>query len=409
MVPLQVLSQNDCRSSDVKMSREITTEHFVPGLELAASFFHEAVGPIIDSHYPDLRYSAALIGCGSEVFGYDTEMSTDHHWGPRVMIFLRPEDFDTHRREMKAILADELPAVFRSYPTNFSEPDFDDNGVQHLRAVDSGPINHLAEIFTLRGFFLEYMNIDIDADLEPSDWLTLPHQRLRSICGGAVFRDDLGLESIRKRFAWYPHDVWLYLLASCWSRLGEEEHLMGRAGDFGDEIGSALIASRLVRDIMRLAFLMERVYPPYSKWFGTAFRELGCAEELEPVLEAVLNTRKWEERESSLCKAYGIVAKMHNNLEITEPLTEAPALFHGRPFRVIDGGAFAEALTARIKDVSVKSIASQRLIGSVDLFSDSTDLLEDESRRLAIKTLYSGDGLDEETVCPSEQDRPADG
>ena len=163
------------------------------------------------------------------------------------------------------------------------------------------------------------MNIDIDADLEPSDWLTLPHQRLRSICGGAVFRDDLGLESIRKRFAWYPHDVWLYLLASCWSRLGEEEHLMGRAGDFGDEIGSALIASRLVRDIMRLAFLMERVYPPYSKWFGTAFRELGCAEELEPVLEAVLNTRKWEERESSLCKAYGIVAKMHNNLEITEP------------------------------------------------------------------------------------------
>ena len=185
----------------MKRTGELATEHFVSGLNLAASFFREAVGPIIGRRFPDLQYSAALIGCGSEVLGYDTDMSTDHHWGPRAMIFLRPQDFSARRRQINAVLAGELPPVFGSYPTNYSEPNPDDNGVQNLRAVDSGPINHRVEVFTLRSFFAGYMNVDIEADLEPSDWLTLPHQRLRSICAGDVFRDDLGLAAIRKRFA----------------------------------------------------------------------------------------------------------------------------------------------------------------------------------------------------------------
>jgi len=42
--------------------------------------------------------------------------------------------------------------------------------------------------------------------------------------------------------------IWLYLLASAWSRIGQEEHLMGRAGSVADEIGSAIIASRRLFD-----------------------------------------------------------------------------------------------------------------------------------------------------------------
>ena len=70
-------------------------------------------------------------------------------------------------------------------------------------------------------------------------------------------------EVLGDRFKYYPRDVWLYLMASGWNRIGQEEHLMGRAGLAGDEIGSALIGSRLVRDLMRLCFLMEQQYAPY--------------------------------------------------------------------------------------------------------------------------------------------------
>ena len=67
------------------------------------------------------------------------------------------------------------------------------------------------------------------------------------------------------------------MMASGWQRIGQEEHLTPHAGSVGDELGSALIGSRLVRDIMSLCFLMEKRYAPYAKWFGTAFLRLECA------------------------------------------------------------------------------------------------------------------------------------
>jgi hypothetical protein len=67
----------------------------------------------------------------------------------------------------------------------------------------------------------------------------------------------------------------------CWLLNGEnsqEEPFVARTGDVGDELGSQVIAGRLVRALMQLCFLMERRYAPYSKWFGTGFSRLSIAE-----------------------------------------------------------------------------------------------------------------------------------
>lgn len=45
---------------------------FIPGLSLAADTYHEAVRPILDATHPGLVHSAALLGPGSEVLGFDT-------------------------------------------------------------------------------------------------------------------------------------------------------------------------------------------------------------------------------------------------------------------------------------------------------------------------------------------------
>jgi len=369
-----------------KMKAE--TPNFIPGLELAEAFFQEAVGPILESHLPDLEYSAALIGSGSEVLGFDTEMSTDHHWGPRAMLFVRQQDYENHRHEIGSIMGENLPFFCRSYSTNWSQPDPEDKGVQHLSQTNTRPINHRIEVFTIEGFFEDYLGIDINSSLSAADWLTLPQQRLRSVVGGQVFHDDLDLQNTRHHLSWYPHDVWLYILASCWSRIGEDEHLMGRAGQAGDELGSAIIASRLVRDIMRLAFLMELVYPPYAKWYGTAFDQLPSASALKPHLEKVLNSTNWKERDAGLALAYEKLAKLHNTLGITKTLPTKPETFFGRPFTVIHGERFAAAIKYGIQDPSVKKIAKKRLIGNIDLVSDNTDLLEDPKRRQALLALY---------------------
>jgi hypothetical protein len=361
---------------------------FIPGLTLSRRFFDEAVRPIMANVTPDLEYAAGLIGSGSEVLGFDDEMSSDHHWGPRVMLFVDDADLAL-KQQIDQALRDKLPTTFLGYSTNFAEPNPDDNNTQLPVEIECGPVNHRVDIFSIREYLLAYLNFDIDLEIEPADWLTFPDQKLRSLSPANVFHDDIGLRDTLNRFACYPHDVWLYLLACGWSRIGQEEHLMGRTGFAGDEIGSALMASRLVRDIMRLCFLMERKYAPYPKWFGTAFRQLECASNLEPHLTRVLSATSWQEREKHLVRAYELIALMHNDLGITEPLPTKPENFFGRPFKVIDAtGGFAKAILAVIEDPTVREIAKRKPIGSIDQFSDSTDLLSDSSWRITLRKLY---------------------
>jgi hypothetical protein len=61
---------------------------FIPGLKLNELFFEEVIRPLLADTYPNLTYSAARIGSGSNVLGYDTPMSTDHDWGIRQQLFL---------------------------------------------------------------------------------------------------------------------------------------------------------------------------------------------------------------------------------------------------------------------------------------------------------------------------------
>jgi hypothetical protein len=369
-------------------------KNFSPGLQLSAEFYREAVAPILAAEYPDVPHSAALIGSGSEVLGFDTEMSSDHHWGPRVMIFLREAAHMQYHAAMRRTFSQQLPRIFRGYPTNFTPPDPEDNGTQLLQVSETGPINHRVEMLTVRGFWLDYLGFDIDQPSEPIDWLTFPEQKLRSLITGAVFHDGIGLQAARDRFAYYPHDVWLYLLAAGWARIGQEEHLMGRAGFVGDEIGSALIGARLVRDIMRLCFLMERQYAPYPKWFGTAFQQLDAAASLTPILQRALSASTWQERQDHLAAAYEVIAARHNQLNLTEALPETTTLFFGRPFRVIGGEKFSRALCDRITDPIVRRWIEWPLIGGVDQFSDNTDLLSDPRWRLSLRNLWlTGEGV----------------
>lgn len=347
------------------------TAKFIPGLRLCALFYSEIIKPILDSNFPNIRYSAALIGAGSEVLGFDTEMSTDHDWGPRLKLFLDEDDFADKAQAIEALIKSNLPNRFRDYP---------------IQWTISGPSSNVCvQILTIRGFFLDYLKFDIRDEIKIADWLTFPEHKLLAVKGGAIYWDDLGLQASRERFRYYPHDVWLYLLAAQWQRIGQEEHLMGRAGIVGDEIGSTLIAARLVHDLMRLCFLMEKQYAPYAKWFGTAFAQVSCAEALIPLLRRVLLAPTWSERQEFLVLAYENVATKHNALQITEVLAPKVSYFYERPFLVIGGGRFVNAIREKITDPVVKQIADRLLIGNVDQFNDSTDFLE---KARSFRSLY---------------------
>ena len=356
---------------------------FIPGLKLCELFYQHQVRPILNEGFPKLRYSAAVIGWGSEVLEFDTAISRDHHWGPRVLLFLTPQDYSKLKDEISQSLSNNLPYEFMGYSTSFSNPQ--PNGVRLPVKIKRRPVNHMVQIFTLKSFFEARLKFDPSKKIEVTDWLTFPQQRLLELVSGAVYHDGLGeLRKIRAKLEFYPRDVWLYLLAAQWKRISQEEAFVGRTGDVGDELGSQVVAARLVREIMKLAFLMEKRYAPYSKWLGTAFGKLKIGNKLTPVLQDVLLAKRWKTRERKLAEAYSIVARQHNGLKITKPLPTRVTKYYGRPYLVIHGDAFASAIREAIRDPRVKSLTSN--IGSVDQFVDSTDVLENLSvvKRLGV-------------------------
>ncbi len=342
---------------------------FIKGLDLGELFYREAVQPILARRFPNLIYSAALIGPGSDVLGFDTPQSMDHDWGPRLMLFLTEEDYENRRGEIDRLLRQELPDNVHGYPTNFSRHE---DGTTVMASTDGGPISHRVVSLTVRSFFQQTLHFDPTGDIRAVDWVSVPSNHLLMLTSGRVFHDGLGqLEPIRAKLRYYPDDVWFYLLAAQWRRIGQEEAFVGRCGQVGDDLGSRLVAARLVHDLMGLVFLMERRYAPYIKWFGSAFARLDCAADLAPIFTRVLQSNSWEERQSHLTAAYEFMAKRHNALGITPLLATEVSPFHERPFMVLHADRFGEALRAAIKSEEVRALPEY--LGSFDQFVDSTD------------------------------------
>jgi hypothetical protein len=333
--------------------------NFMPGLELSRRYWHDVVAPIVDAVLPGTPRAAALIGAGSDVLGFDTERSTDHGWGPRVIVFLNDEAnlSKDHRGRLAASIDERLPETFGGYPTRFA-------------GQTGARVRHQVLLTTVRAWFTALFGFDPRGEMTDIDWLSAPSQLLRSSVAGAVFEDNAGqLTKARERLRWYPDDVWLYLLACQWRRIDQEEPFVGRTGEVGDDLGSAVVAARLVRDLMRLCFLIEREYAPYSKWLGTAFSRLQCAPALMPLFRGALAATDWKQREAALVPAAEQVARAFNALGVAEALDPAARYFYDRPFLVLESSRFVEACMARTP------LATLGHTGGIDQFVDSTDVL----------------------------------
>jgi hypothetical protein len=360
-------------------------QEFIQGLKLSELFYSEAAKPILDAAFPQVSYSAGLMGWGSEVLGYDDVRSSDHHWGPRFFLFLSPSDYKQYKDAIYQTLSQNLPHRFSGYSTNFGAPD--EAGVRHLSEIDSGPVNHMIHIETIENFFQWYLGCDPYGPVTAADWLSFSEHKLLGVTSGKVFHDGLGeLEKMRRKFQYYPRDVWLYQLVAQWIKIFEDREFISRCGDVGDELGSMVIAAHQVKKLMRLCFLMERKYAPYTKWFGTGFSELECASELGPIFRDVLLSSAWKEREQNLARAYRIIARMHNALKITRPILEDVSNYFGRPYLVFESPDLIGDIVNSFTDEEVKAI--RHGLGSVNQFVDSTDQLSNNSLVEMLKTVY---------------------
>jgi uncharacterized protein DUF4037 len=339
-------------------------DEFVSGRELSSAFYAEVVSPLLDQRL----HSAALLGWGSDVLGFDTEMSTDHGWGPRMHVFVAASEVDAVRRDLDS----GLPEHFRGWPVRFG--------------WEGVPTRHHVRVSTLSDWLHDHLGLDPRTGMTLVDWLLLPQQTLLEATRGQLHADPDGeLGQVRTLLAWFPPQLHRWLLACQWERIGQEEAFVGRSAQVGDDIGSRLVTARLTRELMRLAFLLARQYWPYSKWFGTAFARLPIAADLAPPLQRALAATRYPDRETALVEAYRVLARAHNASGLTLPVDPHPRPYHDRPFLVLGAGRFTDACRRSVTDGWLNQLP---LIGSVDQLGDSTDLLASTDLPSRMRALY---------------------
>ena len=158
------------------------TVAFIPGLDLAGEFYASVVQPRLAELFPGLRYSAALLGPGSEVLGFDSVRSTDHDWGPRLQIFLAAHLAGAGRNRIAAALGERLPDTFAlGYPVRYP-----------LSGEPPTAARHHVLVQALPGWLCGQLGFDPLAGSARSTRAATPSQRLAELAGGAVFHDGLG-------------------------------------------------------------------------------------------------------------------------------------------------------------------------------------------------------------------------
>ncbi|MFX0125172.1 MAG: DUF4037 domain-containing protein [Candidatus Hodarchaeota archaeon] len=347
---------------------------FIKGLELSRRFFEEVIKEILKKHFPTVKYDAALVGPGSEVFGFDDHISTDHHWGPRLQLFLNEADYEKYSHEIHSVLSEELPYTFLGYSTNWSQPDPEDSMTQLLEPISSGPINHRVEIYCLKAYLNKHLDIK-SVELSDIEWLMLSEQRLLEFTSGQVFYSTLeDLDKARTALSYFPDNVWYFKIMAEWDHIAEASAFVGRTGMLNDDLGSRIEASKLIRHIIRLTFLLHKKYIPYSKWMTIDFSQFPIANQLKPILIKILKEDDWRSRERLLCDAYLILIEKQNELKITPKMALKPGKYFSRDQTVIPVDKIILELKKLVKPPLDRIKYS---IGSIDHFIDDTHMMTD--------------------------------
>lgn len=331
------------------------------GIGLAQTYYDDVVRPLLEDWRPGLPHAAARLGSGSEVLGLDDATSRDHDWGLRLTMLVDAADVDA----VDAYLESALPAEHAGLPTRFA-------------TTWDPEVRHRVEVATPRGFARSRLGLDPITELDAGGWLALTGQSVLEVTAGRVFHDGTGeLAAIRDRLRWYPDELWLHVLAAEWARVEQELPFVGRTGSRGDDVGSRVLAARLAGGLMRLGLLLDRTWPPYPKWLGTAFAGSAAGAAAGADLRRALGATTWQERDAALGDACDALYERQRALGLPALAGGATEQFFDRPFRSVRSG-----VPALLRDAA--GDGARGLPSAVEQWVDAVDVLSFSERRVAV-------------------------
>jgi hypothetical protein len=285
----------------------------ITGLEMASSYFSEWGLPFLRQHFPAISERvAAGIWRGSQIFGADDALSSDHGWGAMFTLVLTEVDFQATAGRLEQALQKNAPAAWKGFQTPFD-----------------------AEIMvtSIDRFFQEHVGFSTPPQ-DASQWLAgfqfrygTRETELYLIRHGHLFYDKLGEFTARRDlFLKYPREIQLRRinqeLLNVWHY--GQYNFIDRLSQRDDPVANCMALGHFVEGVMRLCMLLDGDYTPYWKWLAFEFRKHSAAQILDPWLKTLSSS-------TDIAQQVGLVSEIcefvHQLLQ-THQLAAADLSFH---------------------------------------------------------------------------------
>lgn len=246
------------------------------GLELAHKYFNAFGREMLHNQFPEIESLVAvgLCGSGSECFGFDDEISSDHDFEPGFCIFLPDESVIDRKTAFR------LERAYAKLPKEFM-------GFERLSIDPAGGNRH--GVIRAGDFFQSKVG-SRTGELSETAWFALPQYALAEAVNGEIFLDQSGFfTKIRERLSAMPEDIRKKKIAGHLYQMAQSgTYNYPRCKAHGESGAAALALHTFVLSALETAFLMNHRYMPFYKWSFRALRELpGCtplADSLEHIL-----------------------------------------------------------------------------------------------------------------------------
>lgn len=248
------------------------------GLELSKKFYLEYGLGMLKENFGEVfgLIATGLTGSGSECYGYDDDISTDHDFEPCFCIFLPDED--TVGRKTAFELEKAYNALPKEYMGYTRQPLSPVGGRRHgvIRSSD---------------FFSSKVGSP-DGNISAGQWLNTPDFFFCEATNGEIFSDPSGFfTKIRERISYYPEDIRLKKLAGYLLMMAQDgQYNYPRCLAHLESGAAQMSIYRFVGAAINVIFLINRKYSPYYKWQFKAIRGLGKLSGMGETLEFLISS-----------------------------------------------------------------------------------------------------------------------
>lgn len=225
----------------------------IQGLDLSEEFYKCVAKESLYEHFGAFvpRMAIGLAGEGSECFGLDDGISTDHDWGPGFCIWLTREDYQIIGKDLQKWY-ENLPVFYKGYLR------------KNIHGTGRVGVWCMDDFFR---YFTGYANASEISDA--NTLLTVSEEGMACLLNGRIFHDPSG-EFSRRRYAFYDiftEKIWNIKLAYSLINLGKfGQYNYPRSMKRGDYVTAQIVLYKYVEELLKFVHYVNHVFPPYYKW-----------------------------------------------------------------------------------------------------------------------------------------------